>query len=724
MDNEQFLESLNMAGFFDIHMDTGRLGNYFQHPGVRGGMEEIGSARIGDSAIRVSLEWADDEKTPGIHLEKLSPTDETDKFKEYLPSDKEHKNPFFYDGSYEFHNIHSCRDFQKLAEFLVSATIDWHLLQQDRLEHMKDMIQADARLVRLLWLREHMFPGSHRHIGANFVASDESNFGVFRDKDDASELSPEIGMENLLIKINGKMEHCNLVYHTDSDKLKVELRAEDFAYLPNEKDYKWFCDAFESFHKELQEFSRSAVSEKLRKNGFDAALIDELVQDWGIDNLVAGYCIGTSDSDIDIPDAYLVTRIDALDTTMFENEFDALQQARRDGVPLIDDIPGIEKGRYLDTEENRKVCRKALERNPSLRIENIFEQFSPSYAKRYASCYGEPMRAQEKNDAALMLTEAGKAKVRESGLSPRDALPLLKPCLTGDGRIALRIGSEEPLMLEPRSDFAETRILDVKLEASSALEPDIRVAYQQGNRVGMTGLPFSQYGSRIASVEAAADMLAHGELCVPDLGTVPLIEDQSFLLQEIYRRSLSTPGGILAIGDRNCGNFLTDQQKKELAPEEYACAVSGMLKKELHANPDLKSVIHSVDVSEDNPFITVLPAFPSKFCHEAMDFKEMLLAADKAIQKVSEPENFGMTLEQALAKQGIAREDFLEQMDKGAGSGEVIRDGCIAGRAIRIETQKQRKEASKLLSGWMGKPGKKIAKELGQIKDRTEAKGR
>ena len=76
-------------------------------------------------------------------------------------------------------------------------------------------------------------------------------------------------------------------------------------------------------------------------------------------------CNGASDC---IPNAEHIERIDEVAeklgiVDMFD-DFDAAQMAKADGIKLIDDIDGIYKDFYVDTEENRKIIKEYMEEHP------------------------------------------------------------------------------------------------------------------------------------------------------------------------------------------------------------------------------------------------------------------------------------------------------------------------------------------------------------------------
>lgn len=71
------------------------------------------------------------------------------------------------------------------------------------------------------------------------------------------------------------------------------------------------------------------------------------------------------------------------------DDFDSCRMAEEDGIPLINDIPGLEKGRYVDTPKNRKICAECLEVEPRYRIENWLRTYTP-FGRMYTDIYGDP----------------------------------------------------------------------------------------------------------------------------------------------------------------------------------------------------------------------------------------------------------------------------------------------------------------------------------------------
>ena len=85
-----------------------------------------------------------------------------------------------------------------------------------------------------------------------------------------------------------------------------------------------------------------------------------------------------------IPGAWHIERNDMLDdldyVTGFSlavgNDIDAALLAMADGVKLINDMPGVPAGRYIDTPENRKVIEAAIKKDPSLMVSENEEKLS------------------------------------------------------------------------------------------------------------------------------------------------------------------------------------------------------------------------------------------------------------------------------------------------------------------------------------------------------------
>ena len=631
MNREEFIESLQAKGFYDVDIDAEKVNDYFKRKDFEGSEPRIvGSMRLEDIAVLIWLDRADDEVTPGIHLDFLEPMEERNEYAEYLPTDEKKENPFFYNGSYEFRNIEQCNDFQKLASFVDVTAKAWILEREEyKLWDLKSDIRDDVNLLRNRWSQGHEFP-SIQTGGSALVASDDGRrtFGVFRDERHPGKLSFDIGIKNVRRNINGREKNCDLVY--TNGKLFIKTAPDGYSpftgrsegvemFKPHVSDIELFCEEFKAFHEDVQKFNESIVAkENIKDNGIALTLTDE-----GLAK-VSDYHHGAED----------VVK---------------LQVSAEDVVKLLPDFYG-------------------------------------------------PNRAD-------------------------------------DNFLTLNFDSENPLVLEFKKDFVKTKVLDVFKEPSWVDEPEVRISYQQGNKVGTMYILKQEYESRAGFYEAetvqqtVSSMIAHGKLAhIPDLKEKPLIEDQSFILQEIYRRSLSDPQGMVFIDEKNCGEFLSDEQKSVLEPEEYAYAVKERLRQEKYDNPLLADEFQFHEFVDNEPFVTVFAHFPAKFTHEAMDAKEMLLAADAVLMDLAKAadrgDNAGQTFEKALEKRGIDKEDFMEQVKKAGRSREVIEGASIAGGAIRLESQQDRKEAAKVLSGWLKKPGEKIAKEIEKLQEKNRAQGR
>lgn len=126
-------------------------------------------------------------------------------------------------------------------------------------------------------------------------------------------------------------------------------------------------------------------NERIKTNDVSQEAIDEAVErGWSVEDAVKGYAIFEDHgSDITIDGSLIVMRID--DICKFDDDFDACRQAEKDGILFINDIDGLEKGCYVDTPENRKICAKALIKFPYYRIANILATYGGSYWSKYKS---------------------------------------------------------------------------------------------------------------------------------------------------------------------------------------------------------------------------------------------------------------------------------------------------------------------------------------------------
>lgn len=131
----------------------------------------------------------------------------------------------------------------------------------------------------------------------------------------------------------------------------------------------------------------------------DETLIKELMEEygWSREETINGYGIfACYNSDTCIEGAEVVEAIGELNEEFdygFEcSDFKACRQAEIDGVKFINDIKGLEKGYYIDTPENRKLCIKELSEHPEYRIENwLFKEEFKMYKELYIKTFGNPL---------------------------------------------------------------------------------------------------------------------------------------------------------------------------------------------------------------------------------------------------------------------------------------------------------------------------------------------
>jgi hypothetical protein len=80
-----------------------------------------------------------------------------------------------------------------------------------------------------------------------------------------------------------------------------------------------------------------------------------------------GYLIiYAENSEYYIPNALHIQKND--DKNIFEDDYKAALQAKKDGIPLICNMRGIEDNVYIDTLENREIIEKALKDYPEYYI--------------------------------------------------------------------------------------------------------------------------------------------------------------------------------------------------------------------------------------------------------------------------------------------------------------------------------------------------------------------
>jgi len=276
MNREEFIESLQDKGFYDVDIDAEKVNDYFVRKDFEGSEPRIvGSMRSEDIAVLVWLDRADDGVTPGIHLDFLEPTEERNEYAEYLPTDEKKENPFFYGGSYEFRNIEQCDDLQKLASFVDVTAKAWILEREEyKLWDLKSDIMDDVNMLRNRWSQGHEFP-SYGTGNLRFVANGgnmASDFGLFRNEKHPDKLTFDIGFKDLQKDINGQERDCDLVFTGGRLELRVapvgyssfDGKSEEVEHLkPSVGDIRMFCQAFELFHEEAQKFNELIVAKEM-----------------------------------------------------------------------------------------------------------------------------------------------------------------------------------------------------------------------------------------------------------------------------------------------------------------------------------------------------------------------------------------------------------------------------------------------------------------------------
>lgn len=88
-----------------------------------------------------------------------------------------------------------------------------------------------------------------------------------------------------------------------------------------------------------------------------------------------------------IDNALHVKSIDSL--LQYQSDWEACRMAEKQGVRFINDMPGLEKGYYIDTPENREICKQALIEHPEFRVENWLDPGDGEWGTRYAQSFME-----------------------------------------------------------------------------------------------------------------------------------------------------------------------------------------------------------------------------------------------------------------------------------------------------------------------------------------------
>ena len=137
----------------------------------------------------------------------------------------------------------------------------------------------------------------------------------------------------------------------------------------------------------------------LHEKGFSDNVISSYINRYGVEAVQNGYRIcehRENGHTFEVPGAVHVETIAALRTHY--SDWDACRQAEKDGVPFINDMPGLEKGCYVDTVANRAYCSEMLQTYPDLRIEQWIRQADEDWSYRYAEFFPDILPVFERPD--------------------------------------------------------------------------------------------------------------------------------------------------------------------------------------------------------------------------------------------------------------------------------------------------------------------------------------
>ena len=322
--------------------------------------------------------------------------------------------------------------------------------------------------------------------------------------------------------------------------------------------------------------------------------------------------------------------------------------------------------------------------------------------------------------------------------------------------------TDYPLALELGEDFVKTQVLQVARQGEEP-DDDVWVTIKQGNRTGAFIMTVGQLDSRSNQMEkledrygsdafdtsdekAVLDLMKMGEIIdVPNLRELPLIDEQSHAMQTAFRdSSQNDAGGNIYINKDNYQEYLGDIFRDDIDPD--VSFESFVL--DFHDDVIRNSAENVVSFpapealeSGNDAYVTIYPEFPTHFATRDKGFRDMVRILDDCIKEIAVDVNAkdamniseeklramraagDMTLEEALNKRDVDKFDFMELMHNAAKS-PVIHVGTDRVAGLNWDKQKDRKHAEKVLDGWMKKPGKKIAKEIEEIKYRNQVQGR
>lgn len=226
-------------------------------------------------------------------------------------------------------------------------------------------------------------------------------------------------------------------------------------------------------YEDQREFLREALRipkerrEEYNSKGISLTdLIACVESGWDAEDLTKGYTPAVGGWEYDIPDALQIDRIDMLG--YYDTLDEALEQAEKDGVKFINDMPGLEKGLYIDTPENRKICSQALEASPNLRIENILQAASPEYRDAYISKFGDPSlnsKSAKSNNNEIVWEHRHKASVQNGDESrPVNSEKRIK--LAKALKKTFDYTLSETDKLRYYHNYADEKIVDIEIERS------------------------------------------------------------------------------------------------------------------------------------------------------------------------------------------------------------------------------------------------------------------
>ena len=326
----------------------------------------------------------------------------------------------------------------------------------------------------------------------------------------------------------------------------------------------------------------------------------------------------------------------------------------------------------------------------------------------------------------------------------------LKEYLQGWG-VTPDYDADYPLHLELNKDFVKTKVLQVTRQG---MEPDddVWVTIKQGNRTGcfITSVSkldekkqeFKKMQEKYGSVafdasltdEACAKILiAMGDILdVPNLRELPLIDEQSHALQTVFEMSAhNETGGCVYIDKDNYQELLEDNFRDDIDPNASLKSVVLDLHRDVCCIPGLEHAIKfpkpEVLEAEVGAYVTVRPEFPACFASLDKSLRQMIYIVEDSLMEIASPDSSkeagGKTLQEAMEKRGLDKDDFMELMQNAAKSKEVRCEIPIGG-AVKINTQKERADAVYTFRKWMKEPGKKIAKEIEKLQEKNRAQGR